>query len=211
MRGLVLGLAAGSVCLATCAPVLAPFLLAEGKTSRWNTRAVAAFLGGRLAGYILFAVLAWLVGGLLPSGERFRYWLFAGAYLALAVTLIVYGLGKIRGGCPAVEGRGRRKWSERASGCTAALLLGFFTGLNLCPPFLAAFTEAVDSGSLGGSIFFFLMFYIGTSVYFVPAPLLGLLNRFVSLRTVGQLAAVLVGSLYLFRGVILVYGGLVKS
>ena len=211
MRGLVLGLAAGSICLATCAPVLAPFLLAEGKTARWNIRAVGAFLGGRLGGYLLFAVLAWLVGGLLPSGERFRYWLFAAAYLALAVTLVVYGLGKFHGGCPAVEASGRRKRGARDTGCTAALLLGFFTGLNLCPPFLAAFTEAVDAGSLWGSLFFFLMFYLGTSVYFVPAPLLGLLNRFVSLRTVGQLAAVLVGALYLFRGIILVYGGMVKS
>ena len=41
---------------------------------------------------------------------------------------------------------------------------GFVTGLSFCPPFLLAFTGAADAGNLGGSLLFFLAFFLGTSI-----------------------------------------------
>jgi hypothetical protein len=52
----LLGLANGGVCLAYCAPVLVPYLLGAGDTVRRSVVSVGEFLGGRLAGYLTFAV-----------------------------------------------------------------------------------------------------------------------------------------------------------
>jgi hypothetical protein len=79
-------------------------------------------------------------------------------------------------------------------------LLGLLTGLNLCPPFLLAFTEAAATGTLAGSLLFFLAFYATTSLFFIPLPLLGTLGRFPVVRTVGRLAAGVVGVYYVYRG-----------
>jgi hypothetical protein len=59
-QGFLLGLANRGVCLAYCAPVLVPYLLGEGGTLRRGAVSVGGFLGGRLVGYLAFAILAWL-------------------------------------------------------------------------------------------------------------------------------------------------------
>jgi hypothetical protein len=61
--GFLLGLVNGGVCLSYCAPVLVPYLLGEGDTVRRSVASVGGFLGGRLVGYLTFAVLA----GTVPS------------------------------------------------------------------------------------------------------------------------------------------------
>lgn len=57
-EALLLGVSSGPVCLASCSPVLA----AEQKSPRGTGALLAQFLTGRLAGYLAFACLAWLLG-----------------------------------------------------------------------------------------------------------------------------------------------------
>jgi sulfite exporter TauE/SafE len=85
--------------------------------------------------------------------------------------------------------------------------MGLVAGLKICPPLLLAFTTAAGTGSLGGSLFLFLMFFLGTSVYFLPVSLLGAFTRLPDLRMVGKFAAVIVAVYYLFSGVLLFTGG----
>jgi sulfite exporter TauE/SafE len=88
-------------------------------------------------------------------------------------------------------------------------VLGFLTGLNLCPPFLLAFAVATDSGSLSRSLLFFLMFYLGTSLFFLPLPLLSFINRLQIFKTIGRMAAIVVAVYYFYSGIILLGGGLI--
>lgn len=88
------------------------------------------------------------------------------------------------------------------------LIIGFITGLNICPPFLLAFTRATATGSLLQSMLFFIMFFWGTSVYFLPVPLLGFLNRFSKLRTVGKFAVFIMAFFYLVIGIAMVVKGI---
>lgn len=67
LQGFLLGLANGSSCLAYCAPVFVPYLLAEGQSVRRNVLALLQFLTGRLAGYALFAAVAWEAGRLIQA------------------------------------------------------------------------------------------------------------------------------------------------
>jgi hypothetical protein len=61
-EALLLGVSSGPVCLASCTAVLIPVLAAEQRSPRGTGALLAQFLGGRLAGYLLFACLAWLLG-----------------------------------------------------------------------------------------------------------------------------------------------------
>ncbi|PKO22945.1 MAG: hypothetical protein CVU38_06710 [Chloroflexi bacterium HGW-Chloroflexi-1] len=87
MQGFILGLASGATCLAYCAPVLIPFFLGEGKRTRQNWGLLAQFLGGRLAGYLLFGLLAWLAYRLVLGPSSHRALIFGGVYVLLAGLL----------------------------------------------------------------------------------------------------------------------------
>jgi sulfite exporter TauE/SafE len=211
VTGFLLGLANGTSCLAFCAPVLVPYLVAEGEGPRRSVPILGRFLLGRLLGYLLFGLAAGLAGSLLVTGPA-REALFGVAYLGLAVLLLGYGLAPPRRAPCAVRGRTGivRRLCARWPGALP-VLLGLLTGLNLCPPFALAIAGAAETGSVAGSVWFFATFFLGTSLFFLPLPGLGGLRRFETLRTVARLAAGVVGAYYLYRGLILAYGGLVSQ
>jgi hypothetical protein len=85
--------------------------------------------------------------------------------------------------------------------------MGFLAGLKICPPLLLAFTDAASMDTLVGSLVFFLAFFLGTSVYFIPIPFLGVFRRVSALQIVGKFAAVIVALYYLGAGILLLAGG----
>jgi len=204
-RGALLGLTNGTICLAACVPVLLPYLVGEGERLKRNALVLAGFLGGRLVGYLAFGLLAWLFGLALPAALPGRLRWAGAIYLVLGLLLAAYGFRPPRTELcllPAAEGPARRLAERRPA--LLPPLLGLLTGLNLCPPFLLAFTEAVATGTLAGSLLFFLAFYATTSLFFVPLPFLGALGRYPAIRTVGRLAAGVVGVYYVYLGVSMV-------
>jgi hypothetical protein len=78
--------------------------------------------------------------------------------------------------------------------------------VNLCPPFLLAFSDAAFSGSIAGSIAYFIFFFAGTSIWFLPVPVIGLFRN-KNIQTVGRMAALLVAFFYLYTGIIMFIGG----
>jgi hypothetical protein len=80
---------------------------------------------------------------------------------------------------------------------------GFATGLNVCPPFLLAITGATESGKVLASISFFIMFFAGTAVYFLPLPFIGFFRKQQVLKAVGKFAAILAGLIYFYKGIIM--------
>ena len=205
MQGFLLGLANGSSCLAFCAPALIPFFMHEGQDVRQNLVTLFKFLGGRMGGYLLIGLLAWGAGSLLSGTAGYERLLIGIAYVGLAALLLVAVLRKkAPAGACAFEGARARlsRWP--------ALLpvgMGFLAGLKICPPLLLAFTGAASAGTLAGSLVFFLAFFLGTSVYFIPIPFLGVFRRVSALQIVGQFAAVIVAVYYLFAGAILLIAG----
>jgi sulfite exporter TauE/SafE len=206
MQGFLLGLANGTSCLALCVPVLIPFFLSEGESVRRNLSTLLKFLGGRLGGYLLFGVLAWEVGGLLLAAGSYQALLVGVTYVGLSVLLLVGVFRRKRvepGICSVVKARNRfRRWPA-----LIPVGMGLLAGLKVCPPLLLVFTDAANSGSLGGSLLLFVTFFLGTSLYFLPISLLGALRHMPDLRTVGQFAAAIVALYYLFTGVMLFAGG----
>jgi hypothetical protein len=208
MHGFLLGLAVGPSCLTYCVPVLIPYLLGEDRGLRRNTAVMAQFLGARFFGYLAFGLLAWAFNKSMLQAAGARALLYGTAYIILAGLLAWYGqfapsttcLGKSLGG---TSGALKRHWPMLFPAG-----LGFFTGISLCPPFLLAFVDAANSGSLWGSVLFFIAFFLGTSFYFIPLPLLGALSRFSRLQIIGKLAALVMSVFYLYLGIITLINGI---
>jgi sulfite exporter TauE/SafE len=205
VQGFLLGLASGTTCLAFCAPALIPFIMHEGQTVRQNLVTVIKFLGGRMGGYLIFGLLAWATGSLLAGAAGYDGLLIGVAYVGLSVLLLVAVLRKkAPAGSCAFEGARAilSRWPA-----LLPLGMGFLVGLKICPPLLLAFTGAVGTGTLVGSLVFFLAFFLGTSVYFIPIPFLGVFRRVSALQIVGKFAAVIVALYYLYAGILLFAGG----
>lgn len=204
--GFVLGLSSGAACLAYCAPVLMPFVLSQGRGVGRIAWVSSMFLLGRLAGYLLFAVAAWAAGAvMLKFGTQ---GLVVGiAYVILGALLACYGFKKPKTGCPA-RAVGHSPDLMRGRESMLPLVLGFLTGLNLCPPFILALTAASDTHTLWGSVSFFLMFFLGTSLYVLPTPLLGAPVRPAAVAMVGRLAAGVVAVYYFVFGIIRTTAGI---
>jgi sulfite exporter TauE/SafE len=209
MQGLLLGLASGTTCVAYCAPVLVPFLLGEGLKIRGSLLELAKFLLGRAVGYLAFGFLAWLFHEVILNKTNFRHIGLGSVYILLSVLLALFGLEARHPQCGV-------RLVHRVADILPSwgkwifpFVLGFLTGLNLCPPFLLAFAAATDSGSLGHSLLFFLMFYLGTSLFFLPIPLVSFFGRLQLFKTVGRMAAIVVAVYYFYSGIIHLGGGLI--
>jgi sulfite exporter TauE/SafE len=206
MKGLFLGLANGTTCLAVCAPVLVPFLMHEGASIRQNLGTLLKFLGGRLGGYVLFGLLAWAMGSLLVLGAGYQMLLTGVAYVGLAALLLLGVLRKrVPRAAPCALEQARATFGRWPAVLPAGM--GFLAAINICPPLLLAFTDAASTGTLLGSLLLFLTFFLGTSIYFIPLSLLGAFRRVGDLRIVGQIAAVLVALYYLVLGISYCAGG----
>lgn len=199
-----LGLASGPVCLGSCGPVLLPCLAAESAGLRRTAGLLSVFLGGRLAGYLAFAALAWAAGLAAPIDPHSRALLFGIANLGLAVVLVWYGWFSRRHGRAGRQPPGQELYRIEArprSRPSAAAALGLFTGLNLCPPFVVASVRAAETRSLPSAMVFFLLFFAGTTVWFLPALAVSSLRRINAAATVARMIMLLLAAYYAYLGV----------
>ena len=193
-EGFLLGLSTGFYCLAACLPLLAPYLLAEGRAAwKFNFTIFLQFLGGRFAAYMLFALLATLAGkagrGALPG------WLLPASMAACGLLMTFLAAARVStGGGPCLLKKDLSPWFRRLP-----LALGFATGINLCPPFAAGFIRLLELADVLKGFAYFGGFFGATSLFISPV-LLGTpwLGR--RANEIGRLTLLLAGLWYAFLG-----------
>jgi sulfite exporter TauE/SafE len=209
-RAFFLGLASGGACLATCGPLVGAFLAAEQVTVKRSAMLLALFLAGRLCGYGGWAVGSWILGRVTVQ-DPWGLTALAAADLFLGGWLIHYGLSHpcadFHRPCPASQHRLLSFPMVLHRPVLRSAFWGLLSGLQVCPPFLAAVTEAARAGSLGGSLLFFLVFYAGTALWFIPFPLIGKLGRFRQAAQVARFCTVPLGAYYIYSGLTAFTGG----
>jgi sulfite exporter TauE/SafE len=204
LEGLLLGLSTGVVCIAFCGPILIPYLMAESHTIKQSVMDVSWFLAGRFVAYVITGLLAGLLGTIILDNQLFRTITGGWLYILLAIAMVVYAFYRVKHIC----------LGESKSGLVSKLKInwphilpvfgGFTSGINLCPPFILAITQASLTKNITESIFFFIAFFMGTAVYFIPMPFISLFRRKQNFQLIGKFAAAIVGAMYLYKGIILV-------
>lgn len=189
--GYLAGLSVGIYCLGLCLPIFLPILLSQKRTTKNSLFILLEFSCGRLLGYFLFGLIIGLIGELIKSS--FIHYLVALVNMWTGLLMIMYSLGKIdKKFCVAIP-FAKIKWP---------FLLGFLTGVNVCPPFIASLTYVFNLQNLLASIIYFLMFFLGTTTYLVPTAFLGLLTRFKWISKIAQVSGVIVGLYFILQNLI---------
>lgn len=199
----MLGLATGPVCVASCGPVVLPWMLSQPQGVAAQSRQLALFLAARLAGYLIFAAGIWAAGASIPRSWMASSWVFGSIRILLAAGLLVYAAGWRRRRC-ASAGRPAALVQIGVSPrpkVEGAFALGFLTGVNFCPPFLVAGVRAAQLASLPGTLLFFAFFFAGTAVWFLPFVSFGFLRRTPAVVTVARMTAALMACWYVFTGI----------
>lgn len=193
-EGFLLGLSTGFYCLASCLPLLAPYLLAEGRQAwRFNFWIFLEFLAGRFAAYMLFALLATLAGR--AGRDALPGWLLPAATAACGLLMAALAFTRLRGGersCLLAAGPG--PWFRRLP-----LALGFVTGINICPPFAAGFLRLLGLADTLKGFAYFGGFFAATSLFISPV-LLGTPWLGARANDIGRLTLLLAGLWYSFLG-----------
>lgn len=182
------GISLGLFCLGYCVPFVAPFMVAEGRSGKKDIGVILKFIFGRFLGYLLFGAVVGFVGERF-QGEMMNFAMSA-AMMVLSIAAMLYGVGLLNAGrfkfCAAI--------SKQTGGFP--LLMGFFMGFNLCPPFLMSIFYVATLHSVLKGMVYFTFFFIGTSLYFLPLFFLTFLNRLKEFQLVGRISAIIVGALF---------------
>ncbi len=189
-----LGISTGLSCVMVCAPFFIPYIIGDDRGIRKNSIEFALFMLGRLGGYLLFGIV---IGYL---GQKFNHgWLNTFGtvmLLVLSVLMILYSLNFFN------------KWNvcslkivKGAKAVRMPFLIGIFTGVNLCPPFLAALDYVFLMGNIWQGIIFFLSFFIATNIYLIPIIFLGWLGKIQEFRKFARITMFLVGLIFLLYAI----------
>jgi sulfite exporter TauE/SafE len=173
---------------------------------RLNALYLGSFLGTRLIGYMLFALVAAQLGRLAALSTHAP--LFGVVYLLLALVLLVYA-HSAGSSCAPAACAGNKLVTIGVTprhGVPGAALLGLLTGINLCPPFIIAGVRAAQLGSVAGALLFFLAFFVGTSMWFLPFIGIGYIRRNEAIFTVARMAMVLIALYYGLVGAAMLFG-----
>lgn len=180
--GYLAGLSVGVYCLGLCLPVFLPILLSQKRTAKKSFWLVVEFSLGRLFGYLFFGLIFGWLGQIIKS--NLIHTIASLVNLWLGISMILYSLITInKKFCPGSLFN-KLKWS---------FLLGFLTGVNICPPFLASLVYVFNLKNAVLSLLYFLAFFLGTTTYIIPSAIFGLATKITWIPKIAKISGFLVG------------------
>ncbi len=196
-EGFSLGLATGIVCLSTCTPIYLPYLLSSDRKLLKSFGVILEISAGRFFSYLTFGAIAGFLGAQIGQVNRDLF--TAIAYIMLSVYLIL----------SAVRSRNEHKKCavpKMAAMTRSPFVLGILTGINFCPAFLIALSNALNlAGALSGMLLF-MGFFFGTSLFLIPLALANFLTKIRQMKQIAQVASVLIGIWFIGKGLFMLYG-----
>lgn len=207
MEAFILGLSSGTTCLAKCGSILFPYFMNKQGSVKATGKEMGTFLLIRFLIYMTIGLLAGVIGkNFLQSNVVIRNLLLGTGYISLAILLFYKVFSNKRQKCHLNSQIVLKQKEKRIQ--YVPMTLAVVSGLNICPPLLIAFTEgAAESSILSGMVYFFL-FYLGTTIFFIPVPFLSLVKKNEAVRYIGRYASILIGFIIIYKGLILILKGI---
>lgn len=184
-EGFLLGLSTGFYCLSACLPLLAPYLLAEGKAVwKFNFYIFIQFLGGRFAAYMLFALLASIAG---KAGQySLPAWLLPASMAVCGLIMVALAAGRVSGG---------------PGHCLLNKDMNpFFKRLPLALGFAAGFIRLLSMADIAKGFVYLGGFFSATSLFISPV-LLGTPWLEGRVNEIGRLTLLVTGLWYAILGI----------
>lgn len=179
----LLGMSSGLFCVTYCLPFVASYMVLEEREKREDFKVILKIISGRLLGYICFGAFFGFLG------ERINNFvidlILTISMMLLGLILTFYALGLIRN-------KGRFCPGPKIKNKTP-LAMGFLMGVKVCPPILMALAYIFTLHNWFRGIIFFSIFFLGTTVYFLPLTFLGFLNKMREFQWAGRISALIVG------------------
>jgi len=194
LAGYLTGLSVGVFCLGLCLPIILPLLLSEKRDLKKSLFVFLEFSLGRLLGYFIFGLtFGWFgqkiqIQSVHTTASLVNLW--------MGILLILYSLGKIDKKICALLPFKKIRWP---------FLIGFLTGVNVCPPLMASLTYVFNLRSALRSLFYFLAFFLGTTTYLLPAAFFGVLTKSAWIPKAARVSGVLAGIYFIVRNLILIF------
>lgn len=204
IEAILLGLSTGSYCLFSCAPIVTPMFLSVEPELRQSKNMVFNFLFGRLSGYIFFGIILGMTGGYINSSlSDTSLNLFKGIVSMIVGSLLLMSGLKFQfpklNICKVI--------GRFVSPVKGSYIFGLLTGVNVCPPFLGAATRVMSKGGVINGIIFFSIFFVFTSLYFLPylgVPFL--IKKIEPLQEIARISMLLIGFyISLFSGLLEIF------
>ena len=189
LQALLAGLSLGIFCLSYCFPFLATFIASKPRGLKENSALILRFIFGRLLGYMLFGAIFGFLG------EKFQSPLLTIitdlSLILISVILILYlcGLVKQKEQCLA------RQYQNRN-----AVVMGFLMGINFCPPFLLSIPYVFSLHSTFLGVLYFLIFFVASSIYFLPMIFVGMLAKIKEFQMVARISGFICASIFIIYG-----------
>lgn len=186
--GYFAGLSVGVFCIGLCLPVFLPILLSQPRTTKNSFLIVFEFSLGRLLGYLLFGLIFGWLGVLIKN--QLVHSIVALVNMWMGITMILYSLSTIdKKFCPFFS----------FSKIKIPFLLGFFTGVNACPPFISSLSYVFNLKKIIASVLYFLMFFLGTSTYIIPSAFLGVFSKIGLIQRAARISGIFVGLYFVYQ------------
>ncbi|MCQ2974226.1 MAG: sulfite exporter TauE/SafE family protein [Bacteroidales bacterium] len=195
-EGLFIGLSVGASCLASCGPLIMSVIMKNSSTTTKSYGYLGKFMCGRLIAYIIIAFLI----SLLCQHEFISKEFLAVLMMIVGFMMIANAFFKMPSYC--VKGNGFKTWVRKHFSWAYVSVLGFVSTLNVCPPIIAVTTTTAYSSSMFESIATFAFFFIGSSVYMLPLPLVSLVADKEALKTIGKFSSIIVGVVFIIKAIL---------
>ncbi len=186
--GYLAGLSVGVFCLGLCLPVFLPILLSQKRSGKTSFFLVLEFSLGRVTGYLFFGLIFGTLGIIIKN--QFIHCLVALTNIWLGILLIIFSVGIMNAKYCSHLPYQKIRWP---------ILLGFLTGVNICPPFLASLTYIFNLKNVIYSLIYFLMFFLGTTTYIIPAACFGFLSKYQKIAKLAQISGVVIGLYFIIQ------------
>lgn len=197
IEGLFTGLSVGASCLSSCGPLIMSVIMKNAPSASRAYAWLGKFLAGRLAAYMAVAVVIARLGGAMPISRG----AMATATLLAGLMMLANAFARISPRC--AKGQGVKDFMRRHFRRCYVAALGFISALNICPPVIAAATLAASAGSAAGSMAAFALFFVGSSAYMLPLPLISLASNKEAVQTIGKFASAIVGAVLIAKAILI--------
>jgi len=202
----ILGLSSGTACLVTCGMIMFPYLMAGSADFKKIAVDLSVFLLTRMMVYFILATVAWYFGQAIFSSAVIRNFLPGVLYIVFAGMLIWYSIGKHRKKeCPAAI------VTTVENHRLVPVLLGIVNSIGFCPALLIIITKGATQGTLVKSYLAFLAFFAGSSLWFLPLPFAGKIQRKQVIQTIGIFATGIAGTIFIIKGITILIGGILNG